>query len=238
MKISIIIPAFNEEKYLASTLEKIVTALSQVEHPTELITVDNDSSDTTAEIAARFGSRVIKESVHNIGRVRNTGARAASGDVLVFIDADTGVPSGLLARIAEVMQDENCLGGSVAVDYQAFERWWMKFYAFGWKFWERAFNMKQGAAQFCRQTAFVELGGYDEKIYLGEDVEFYWRLAWLARKKNARLHFIEDLRVVTSSRRFDKMSLLRTLVVTNPLFIILFHKRASVWKDWYENAVR
>jgi hypothetical protein len=84
---------------------------------------------------------------------------------------------GLIARIAEVMQDENCLGGSVAVEYQAFVRSWMKLYAFGWKFWERIFNMKQGAAQFCRQSAFVELGGFDESIYLAEDVEFYWRLA-------------------------------------------------------------
>lgn len=238
MKISIIIPAYNEEKYLAPTLETIVTALNRVNIAKELIVVDNESTDSTADIAKRFGASVVKESIRNIGRVRNAGAETASGDVLVFIDADTSVPITLFERIAEIMSENDCFGGAVSVDYGPFERRWMRYYPALWKFWGSVFNMKQGAAQFCRRNIFFELGGYDESIFLGEDVAFYWSLSKLASQKGGHLDFIEDLSVLTSSRRFDKMSLWRTAVLTHPIFIGLFYKRASVWKDWYDNAVR
>jgi GT2 family glycosyltransferase len=98
--------------------------------------------------------------------------------------------------------------------------------------------MRQGAAQFCRKSAFEELGGFDESIFMGEDVDFYWRLASLAKKNGAYLKNIDDVEVVTSTRRFDRMSVLRTLILTHPLFIILFRKRIDAWKEWYEKAVR
>lgn len=82
------------------------------------------------------------------------------------------------------------------------------------------------------------MGGYDEEIYLGEDVEFYWRLTDFATKNGGTRKFIEDPVVTTSTRRFDKMSFCKTLVLTNPIYILLNSKRASAWKDWYENAVR
>ncbi|HVF46914.1 MAG TPA: glycosyltransferase [Pyrinomonadaceae bacterium] len=238
MKLSVIVPAFNEAKYLGATLEAIAVATEKAAKGLELIVVDNASSDATALIAKEGGARVISETTRNISRVRNAGATYATGDVLIFIDADTRVPGELFERIEQAMRDERCMGGAVAVDYDPFERWWMRFYAAGWKFWGKVFNMKQGAAQFCRRSIFVELGGFDETIFLGEDVEFYWRLSRLAERRGGRLEFIEDMSVVTSSRRFDKMSLWRTLVLTHPLFILLFYKRASVWKDWYGEAIR
>lgn len=238
MKLSVIIPAFNEAKYLGGTLAAIAAATEKAGTEIELIVVDNASTDATARIAQAAGARVISETKHNIGRVRNAGALSATGDVFIFVDADTRVPDGLFTRIKQAMSDPRCAGGGVAVEYDPFERWWMRFYAAGWKFWGRVFNMKQGAAQFCRRTAFDELGGFDEAIFLGEDVEFYWRLSRLAKSRGDRLEFIEDMSVVTSSRRFDKMSLWRTLVLTHPLFILLFYKRASVWKDWYGDAIR
>jgi glycosyltransferase involved in cell wall biosynthesis len=67
--------------------------------------------------------------------VRNTGANNASGDVLIFIDADTLVPRELFQKIIGAMNDKKCFGGAVAVDYEKFERKWMKFYLLGWKFW-------------------------------------------------------------------------------------------------------
>jgi len=103
MKISIIIPAYNEEKYLASTLASLVVARDRVGGDAEIIVVDNESTDRTAEIASSFSIRLINESVHNIGRVRNTGAAAANGDVLIFIDADTTVPAELFERVKGIM---------------------------------------------------------------------------------------------------------------------------------------
>jgi len=236
--ISVIIPAYNEERYLPETLKRIRQALSVLTSPSELIVVDNESDDETKRIAESFGARLFLEKEHNISRVRNTGARNSGGDVLVFVDADTLIPELLLQEIVARMKDEKCFGGAVSVAYETSRRRWIKFYLLGWKFWEKVFNAKQGATQFCRREAFTELGGYDESIYLGEDVEFYWRLSKLAKRKQGFLLFIENLKVTTSARRFDKMSWWKTILLTNPLLIRLAWKRKGFWKDWYEKAAR
>jgi glycosyltransferase involved in cell wall biosynthesis len=236
MLISVIVPAFNEEQYLPATLAAIRAASVGV--PCELIVVDNGSSDSTPEIADRHGAIVVAERIHNIGRVRNAGARVATGDVLVFIDADTVVPPTLLAHIGEVMRLEELLGGAVAVAYTEFRRPLMKWYVKGWGFWSRFFNMKQGATQFCRKDAFRQIGGYDETIYVGEDVEFYWRLSRHARRVRGALRFVTDPKVVSSSRRFDKMSVWRVLLFTQPIVFWCNWRRATLWRDWYDRPVR
>lgn len=238
MKISVIIPAYNEAKYLPATLEKIRVALSKVDGDSEIIVVDNKSTDASGQIAGGFGAKVLTETEHNIGKVRNTGAKSAGGDVLVFVDADTLVPETLLQKIADAMTDDKCFGGAVAVGYEPFRRKWMKWYLKGWEFWGSFFNMKQGAAQFCRKPIFEELKGYDETIYMGEDIMFYWRLSKLAKKKGGYLSFIENPKVTTSARRFDKMSLGKTFLLTHPLFILLTSKKKRFWRDWYEKAIR
>lgn len=237
-KLSVIIPAYNEEKYLTETLERIVKALSIVDSPSEIIVVDNDSEDNTKGIAESFAAKVFHESIHNISKVRNTGAENSTGDVLIFIDADTLVPESLFQKIADVMKDEKCFGGAVSIEYEKSGRKWMKLFLLGWRFWGYFFNMKQGAAQFCRRTVFLKLCSYDERIYMGEDVDFYWRLSKLAKKNQGYLFFIESMKVKTSVRRFDRMSLSRILLLTNPLFIVLTKKRKRFWKDWYENIIR
>jgi glycosyltransferase involved in cell wall biosynthesis len=222
MKISVIIPAYNEERCLPETLRRIGRALSIAARPSEVVVVDNDSDDRTKRVAT----------------VRNAGAAGSTGDVLIFIDADTLVPGTLFRNIAAALEDERCLGGAVAVEYGALARRWMRFYLAGWRFWGKVFNMKQGAAQFCRRRVFEELGGYDRTIFMGEDVEFYWRLAKLAQRERGYLHFVEEPRVTTSARRYDRMSLWKTLLLTHPVFIRLTWRRKSYWKDWYEKAVR
>jgi glycosyltransferase involved in cell wall biosynthesis len=108
MKISVIVPAFNEETCLAETLASISASLAAAGCESEIVVVDNESTDRTSEIAIEARAMVIKETVHVISRVRNTGAAASTGDALVFIDADTLVPEMLFGRIAEVMKDEKC----------------------------------------------------------------------------------------------------------------------------------
>ncbi|MGH9906406.1 MAG: glycosyltransferase [Pyrinomonadaceae bacterium] len=238
MKLSVIIPAYNEEQCLPITLEQIGKALSIADCPSDIIVVDNDSQDRTTQVAEDFGAKVVLEKEHNISKVRNTGAEHAAGDVLIFIDADTLVPAALFQRIAAAMKDEKCLGGAVAVEWGKLERKWMRFYLLGGKFWTTVFNMKQGAAQFCRRFVFEQLKGYDRSIFMGEDVEFYWRLSKFARLNQGHLYFIEHPKVVTSARRFDMMSLRKTLLLTNPIFIRLAWRKKSYWKDWYEQAVR
>jgi len=238
MRLSVIIPAYNEEKLLPETLRRVKAAMESLKGDSELIVVDNESTDKTREIAESLGAVVLTEKMKNIGAIRNAGARSAKGEVLVFFDADTFVPATLLAVIDEKMQDPKCFGGAVDVDYGKFERWWLRFMKSAWKFWGPIFNMKQGAAQFCRKTVFEEIGGYDETIYLGEDIDIYWRLTKYARQNDGFLSFIEDPKVITSPRRFDKMSLWDTMVLTHPVYILLNWKRSKPWRQWYDGSVR
>jgi glycosyltransferase involved in cell wall biosynthesis len=204
----------------------------------ELIVVDNESTDHTREIAETYAAKIVTESVKNIGAIRNTGAKSANGDVFVFFDADTFITEDLLTVIDEKMGDPKCFGGAVDVDYGNFERPWLRFMKRAWKFWGPVFNMKQGAAQFFRRDVLDALGGYDERIYLGEDIDIYWRATKYAKQNLGKLEFIDEPKVITSTRRFDKMSLWDTMVLTHPVFILLNWKRSKPWRRWYDGSVR
>ena len=241
MSISVIVPAYNEERYIGATLNSLNCAkeclLKREGRSTEIVVVDNGSTDSTASIALASGAKVIEESQHNIARVRNVGANAANGNVLVFIDADVIVPESLLWRIAEAMKSEDCVGGAVDTNYQPVKLS-AKVYLQGWRLFGKLAGMAQGATQFCRRDANVRLGGYDETMYMGEDVDYYWRLKRFAKRHHARVCFIQDIQVLPSTRRFDRWSLWRTLVWTNPLFILIFRRRKGAWKSWYSTVAR
>src|SRR6266545_1852492 len=238
MALSVIVPAFNEEAYLGETLASInaARALASGEQ-IELIVVDNASTDRTALVAASARATVVREPVRNIARARNRGAASATGDALVFIDADTLVPSEFFLRIVEVLRDAVCVGGAADTEY-ASKRMIMRAYLRMWRWIGMFAGMAQGAAQFCRRQAFESLSGYDESLWMGEDVDFYWRLKKLANRNGGRVHFLADVRVRPSSRRFDRASLQQILLRTNPLFILAFRRRRSEWRSWYDEEVR
>jgi glycosyltransferase involved in cell wall biosynthesis len=212
--------------------------MERLEGESELIVVDNESTDKTREIAESFGAKVVTESIKNIGTIRNTGAKHAKGEIFVFFDADTFIPENLLAVIDEKMRDPAYLGGAVDVDYGDFDRPWMRFMKSAWKFWGLVFNMKQGAAQFFKRHVFDAIGGYDERLYLGEDIDIYWRLTKYAKQNGGTLSLIEEPKVITSTRRFDKMSLWDTMILTHPIYIFLNWKRSKPWRQWYDGSVR
>jgi glycosyltransferase involved in cell wall biosynthesis len=236
--LSLIIPAYNESAYIGATLEHVKRAVACADNARiEIIVVDNASSDDTVAMAAPYTSNVISESDHNVGRARNAGASAATNDVLVFLDADTLVPENFFARIAQVMDDSRCIGGSVDIDHGV-GRKWVRAYLALWRWLGRLAGMAQGAAQFCRRDAFAAVGGYDERLFMGEDVDFYWRLSKLAKRRGNYVRLISDLQVRPSPRRFDQWPAWRILLWTNPLFILLFQRRRSAWRGWYEKPVR
>lgn len=241
MLISVVIPAFNEEGYLGETLASLNRAKAFLQDekslPTEIIVVDNDSHDATADVARALGATVARETRHNVATVRNTGAKLCHGNVLVFVDADTIVPDKLLVRIVEAMSDATCFGGVVEPDYRPVKRT-VKAYLQVWRVIGKLTGMAQGATQFCRRDLFFTLNGYDETLFMGEDVDFYWRLKRTAKRQNGSVVFIEDLRVVPSTRRFDQWRLWRTLVWTNPLFILLFQRSRTCWHGWYKATPR
>ncbi len=241
MRLSIIVPAFNEEAWLAATLDAIEDAatrlLDRAGGSVEMIVVDNNSSDRTAAVALMQGATVIHEPVQGIARSRNAGARHANGEVLVFVDADVIVPPSLLEAIHSVLGDPACLGGAVDVDYRPRRRF-ARLYLRAWRRLAELAGMAQGATQFCRASAFEEAGGYDEQAWIGEDVDFFWSLKRLARDTGRKVAFIRQPRVAPSTRRFDKWPLWRVLIWTNPLFTALLRRRKAVWTGWYAREVR
>src|SRR5258706_528056 len=102
MLISVVVPAFNEGGYLGETLASLNRAKAFLQDEgrssAEIIVVDNDSDDSTADVARALGAAVARETQHNVAKVRNSGAKLSQGDVLIFVDADTIVPDKLLSR--------------------------------------------------------------------------------------------------------------------------------------------
>ena len=236
MKLSIIIPAYNEENYLPATLDAINAARTS---DTEVIVVDNQSTDSTRDVAVNRGAKVVTETERNIAKVRNTGAGAASGDVLVFIDADSIVRPGIFEKIVEAASDQRCFGGSAAVEYEPIEGrtlilWFTKLYPI----LGELMKMRGGALQFCRADIFRELGGFDATIYVGEDIDFGWRLDRLARDRGSHTTFIEQPKVLTSSRRWQHMGFLRLMFFTHPITVFAARRVQSFWKDWYDDTIR
>jgi glycosyltransferase involved in cell wall biosynthesis len=237
MFLSVVVPAFNEERYLPETLSSLRDAAGACRCGVELIVVDNASADRTAEIAKAFAATLAHEPVHNIARVRNAGARHARGDVLVFVDADTVVPRNFLDRIAEEMSDPACIGGNPDTIHRADSNV-LRVYLKAWRWIGLMCGIVQGAGQFCRRSAFDLLNGYDESQFMGEDVDFYWRLRRHSIKAGGFLKFLDDVKVYPSPRRFNNTSIWRTLIWTNPLFIGPLRKKKDAWAAWYVRPPR
>lgn len=236
MKLSIVIPAYNEEHYLPATLEAVKLALKDIDGA-EVLVVDNMSTDRTKDIAIELGARVITEDIRNIGQVRNSGAENSTGDVIIFLDADTLVQLGVFEKIADSMSDPRCVGGSVAVAFAKPQRSWLRQFTKLWDFWGRLLKMRGGALQFARREVFTELEGYDTTIYVGEDIEFHWRLDRLAKKRDGFTAFIEAPIAITSSRRWDKMGL-KLLVLGHPALVLSLWRVRAIWNNWYDDAPR
>ena len=173
----------------------------------ELIVVDNNSGDAIARDK-------VHEPVQGIARARNTGARHAGGDVLIFVDADVLMPPELLRVIRTALDDPDCICGGVDVDCRA-RRLLVRPYLLAWRLLGRLTGMVQGTTQFCLKSAFDQVGGYDETVWMGEDVDFYWTLRKLTKRTRSTIRFVRNPTVYPSTRRFDKWPLWKTLLWTN-----------------------
>jgi glycosyltransferase involved in cell wall biosynthesis len=203
MLISVVIPAYNEEQYLNRCLE----ALAHQTCPAgrfEVIVVDNGSTDATAEIARRFGVRVVTEPRKGVARARQTGFEAARGEVIVSADADTAVPPFWVARIAAHFREDPALGGVYGPVYwpdgRLIERLCLR-YPITWGLWltnRLRRSLWWGSNFAVRRDVFWEAGGFPVQWGegSGEDIDLARRVSRIAP-----VHFDPDLVVCASSRR-------------------------------------
>ena len=192
--ISFIIPAYNEEHELPATLSAIRAAASGAAQPYEIIVVDDASTDATPKIALRAGAKVIPINRRQIAAARNAGGRAAEGEYLFFIDADTRIDrahvSGGIAAL-----EGGYAGGSARVAMDGFVPAWGRMLLRGFSSVYFGLNLGAGAFLFTTRRNFDSIGGFDEQYFAGEEVYFS-----IALKKLGGFKVLRES-VVTSARK-------------------------------------
>jgi glycosyltransferase involved in cell wall biosynthesis len=204
MKISIVVPAFNEAKLIAATLRGIQRAAAAAFAPmgweVETIVCDNNSTDATAQLAQSGGARVVFEPINQIARARNTGAAAAVGDWLLFIDADSRPTPELLAEVAQQIQSGCCLAGgsTVVMDH----RHWLGDGATGlWNMISRLRKWMAGSFIFCETAAFRKIGGFNLELFASEELDLSIRLKKVARQTGKTIVILHRHPLLTSGRK-------------------------------------
>jgi glycosyltransferase involved in cell wall biosynthesis len=203
VKISVIVPAFNEEKLLGASLAQIKSATKAFavrgwNH--EMVVCDNNSTDRTAEIARANGAVVVFEPVNQIGRARNSGAAAATGDWLIFVDADSHPSLELFADVADQIAAGDCLAGGVTIRLDE------KIFVAGlitqlWNMVSRLKKLMAGSFIFVEANAFRQLGGFDQEMFAAEELELSQRLKQLARKQGKKVRILHRHPITTSARK-------------------------------------
>lgn len=203
MKISIIVPAFNEERLLGESLAQINSAagaLARRGWEIELIVCDNNSTDRTAEIARNAGALVVFEPINQIARARNRGAATAAGDWLIFVDADSHPSAELFDDVAGQIASGDCLAGGVTVRLDECH-WFGKRVNGLWNLLSRSFRLLAGSFIFCETATFRALGGFSEELFAGEELELSQRLKNRAAEHGTRVVILHRHPLTTSARK-------------------------------------
>ena len=204
LKLSVIIPAYNEEKLLGATLQSIfraAEALAGAGFESEVVVCDNNSTDHTAELARAAGARVVFEPVNQIGRARNTGAAGATGDWFIFVDADSHPSPALFAAVAETIRAGRSLAGGSTVCLDG--HYPIASLITGlWNVLSRVQKWAPGSFIFCEAVAFRELGGFSQTLYASEELELFQRLKRVARQRGKKITILHRHPLVTSARKF------------------------------------
>jgi len=228
--LSFIVPAYNEELELPRALAAIRVAAEASTQPYEIIVVDDASTDATAQIAKSAGAIVVPVRYRQIAAVRNAGARAASGDIFFFVDADTFILP-VHVRAARAALAAGCAGGGARVTTDGFVPLWGRVFVRVFSaFYFTAANLGAGAFLFTTRGNFDRAGGFDEQLFAGEEIYFSQAL-----KKLGRFRVLAEP-VVTSGRKLRMNSVGQILGLS--VGIVLRGKQGVRSRDkldlWYD----
>ena len=204
VRISIVLPAFNEEKLIGATLQAVHAAreaFTALGWESEVIVCDNNSTDRTGELSRAAGAKVVFEPVNQIARARNSGAAAATGDWLIFVDADSHASRDLFADVSEVIRDGKHLAGGCTVRLD-FAPWWTGMFLHGWTLISLCARWAAGSFIFVQADAFRAVGGFSQALYATEEIDLSQRLNRLARqRKLRRMRILTRHPLLTSGRK-------------------------------------
>lgn len=221
LKISIIIPVLNE----ANTIAPVISTARNAEN-VEIIVADGGSSDGTVEIAQSLGVRVLSTAARRATQM-NAGAIAATGDILLFLHADTHLPRGYDFGVRQALAKPSSVGGAFELKIDA-RRLCLRLVEIGVNWRSHFFQMPYGdQAIFLLSATFDKIGGFPD-LPLMEDFEFVRRL-----KKQGRIEIVPQP-VLTSARRWQQVGVLKTTII-NQIVIIAYFLGVSPNRlgEWY-----
>ncbi|MGK0186353.1 MAG: glycosyltransferase involved in cell wall biosynthesis [Verrucomicrobiales bacterium] len=236
LELSVVLPAYNEEKLLPATLKSVFAALEAcgLTMTTEVIVVDNNSNDRTAEIARQRGAQVVHEPKNQISRARNAGGNAARGKYLLFLDADTELTAKLLQRAMTNLRNGDCCGGGVLLRMDREVSSGMKWAISLWNGIALKLGLAAGCFIYCLREGFEATGGFSHAVYAGEEIWFSRALKRWGRKRSLKFKVISDIIISTSSRKLEWFSSSQLLLQT--LVLVLFPWAAysrRLCRIWY-----
>ena len=228
--ISFIVPAHNEQTHLSRTLRSIRESAGGIGQPYEIIVADDASTDTTPEISRQNGARVVSVNHRQIAATRNSGARAAQGERLFFVDADTIISPGAIASALRSM-DKGVVGGGAPARFQADAPLYARLLLLWLGLLMRVAGLCGGAFMFCTREAFRAVGGFDERLFGAEDAAMSWAL-----KREGRFVVLWKY-VSTSGRRVRGFRGLQmvTILIRMAFVPSTLKRRSSVEHIWYDS---
>jgi glycosyltransferase involved in cell wall biosynthesis len=224
LRFSFVIPAHNEEFALPACLNSIHRTAQSLALDYEVIVVDDDSQDRTSEIAREHGAKVERVQLRKIGAVRNAGAIKATGDVFVFVDADTCIDQKTVAGVRAAIS-AGWQGGGAAVRFDRPINLFPLFLAHSFELlWVHWLKLAAGCFVWVRADTFRKIGGFDERYFAAEEMYLS-----LAIKRHGRFKIIRNP-VLTSARKLRFYSLPKLLsIIIVPLILGPLAWRSSRW---------
>jgi len=201
MKISVIVPAHNEQSFISEGLSCIKNASQLTEHEVEIVVVLNRCTDQTEKIAREFGAIITHEDSKNLSLIRNAGVRASSGDVIVTVDADSQLHPHFLRIIIEKL-NQNYIGGGTLIFP---ERWSLGIILSASTLIPYALKYRVSAGAFwTTRESFEAIGGFNPEYVTIEDVDFALRLKAYGKTKQKKWGTAWTAPLITSCRKFDQ----------------------------------
>lgn len=210
MKVSVIIPALNEAEHLLGTIQACLRndAIGSVH---EIIVCDGGSTDDTSKVAISAGARCIESERSGRAVQMNTGASVASGDILMFLHADTQLPSNWTSHIHQAVE-EGHLAGCFRLSF-GHSSPWLRLYGWVTRF-DMDFMRFGDQGLFIVKDAFRELGGYREDHRVLEDNELTRRI-----RANKLPFKVMAASAVTSPRRYLDQGILRLQIIFTVIYL-------------------
>ena len=225
--ISFVVPAYNEERLIGRTLAAIHAAARETAEPYEIVVVDDGSSDRTSDLARENGARVVAVHHRQIAATRNAGARAAGGDILMFVDADT-ILSAATVRAALAALAAGAVAGGASLRLDGRVPWHGRVLLALVRAGMRLGRLAAGCFVFSTRAAFEVAGGFDETLFATEEIALSRALARQGRVVILREPVLSSGRKLRTHSGWEILRLLSTVARQGPR-ALRSRERLELW---------